>query len=531
MPKIARPCTTFTRRSFVKRSLATSAAGLVLPGMAWAQAPGAIQGGRPGVPYGVRSGDLARGRAIVWSKTDRPARMLVRWSTTEGMTDSRDAAPLLVTEASDFTGKIDLRGLPPGQTITYEVSFLDLGDYDSRSEPVRGRFKTPPATRQDVRFVWSGDMVGQGWGINPDLGGIRIYRAMEEVEPDFFLHCGDSIYADGPLAAEVPLEDGTVWKNIVTEEKSKVAETLAEFRGAHAYNMLDEHVRAFQAAVPMFAQWDDHEVINNWYWEKRLPEGGKYQERSVAVLAAHGLTAFLEYNPVRPSPADPLRIYRRFAWGPSLDIFRIDMRAYRGRNSSGMETGLTREARILGTEQTRWLKQALLASEATWKVIQADMPLGLKIWDKWNDRQDVEAVANGDDGVPAGRELEMAEILRFIRDAGIKNVVWLTADVHYTAAHYYDPNRAAFQEFAPFWEFVSGPLNAGTFGPNELDSTFGPEAVFVKAPAAGKANLPPSAGMQFFGQVDIDGETEVMSVRLKDLEGATLFTKELTPEA
>ena len=47
--------------------------------------------------------------------------------------------------------------------------------------------------------------------------------------------------------------------------------------------------------------------------------------------------------------------------------------------------------------------------------------------------------------------------LRFIRDNGIENVVWLTADVHYTAAHYYDPNQAQFQEFAPFWEFVSGP--------------------------------------------------------------------------
>ena len=85
-------------------------------------------------------------------------------------------------------------------------------------------------------------------------------------------------------------------------------------------------------------------------------------------------------------------------------------------------------------------------------------------------------------GPPLGRELEFAELFRFIRDQNIKNVVWLTADVHYTAAHRYDPNRAQFQEFAPFWEFVSGPLNAGTFGPNDLDATFGPEAVFVKAP-------------------------------------------------
>ena len=75
-----------------------------------------------------------------------------------------------------------------------------------------------------------------------------------------------------------------------------------------------------------------------------------------------------------------------------------------------------------------------------------------------------------------------------------------------------------------------GPLNAGTFGPNQLDNTFGPEAVFVKAPEDGQVNLPPSAGMQFFGQVDIEPEGEVMTVQLKDLEGTTLFTQELVPE-
>jgi alkaline phosphatase D len=123
----------------------------------------------------------------------------------------------------------------------------------------------------------------------------------------------------------------------------------------------------------------------------------------------------------------------------------------------------------------------------------------------------------------------MASLLRFIRDGEIANVVWLTADVHYTAAHYYDPNRARFQEFAPFWEFVSGPLNAGTFGPGELDDTFGPQLVFAKAPPPGQVNLPPSAGLQFFGQVDID-EAEVMTVTLKDLAGSALFVQALEPQ-
>ena len=118
----------------------------------------------------------------------------------------------------------------------------------------------PPAANNDVSFVWSGDTVGQGYGINPEVGGMTIYEAMRKLEPDFFVHSGDTIYADGPLAAEKKLPDGKVWKNIVTEAKSKVAETLEEYRGVHRYNLLDDNLRRFNAEVPMLAQWDDHEV-------------------------------------------------------------------------------------------------------------------------------------------------------------------------------------------------------------------------------------------------------------------------------
>ncbi len=115
-------------------------------------------------------------------------------------------------------------------------------------------------------------------------------------------------------------------------------------------------------------------------------------------------------------------------------------------------------------------------------MIAADMPIGLVVRD--GDTK-FEAIANADNGPAKGREFEIADLLRYIKTAGIDNTVWLTADVHYTAAHYYDPAKAQFQDFNPFWEFVSGPLHAGTFGPNDLDMTFGPELKFIKAPDAG----------------------------------------------
>jgi alkaline phosphatase D len=70
----------------------------------------------------------------------------------------------------------------------------------------------------------------------------------------------------------------------------------------------------------------------------------------------------------------------------------------------------------------------------------------------------------------------------------------VTADVHYASAIEYHPSRAQFTDFDPFWEFVGGPINAGTFGPNALDKTFGPNIKYVGIPADLKQNRPPSEG-------------------------------------
>src|SRR4029077_2191075 len=127
-------------------------------------------------------------------------------------------------------------------------------------------------------------------------------------------------------------------------------------------------------------------------------------------------------------------------------------------------------------------------------------------------------------GSPLGRELEIADVLAFLKKERVRNVVWITGDVHYCAAHHYDPARARFAEFDPFWEFVAGPLHAGTFGPNELDATFGPEVRFVGIPPGMKPNRPPSAGLQFFGTLKVAGRSRVMTVGLHDLTGKAIFT-------
>jgi alkaline phosphatase D len=341
-----------------------------------------------------------------------------------------------------------------------------------------------------------------------------MYETMRRAQPDFFIHCGDTIYADLPIRPEVTLPDGTIWRNVVTPAKSKPAGTLEDFRGNYLYNLLDDHMRRFNAEIPQFVLWDDHEVRNNWYPSPRT-----------RPLATYARRAFLEYNPIRDiGTGSP--IYRSCSHGPQLDVFALDLRSHRGANSENRQAAPSGATALAGARQLAWLKRALAASTSVWKVIASDLPIGVIVPDG---PKAFEAFANGD-GPVLGREHEIADLLRFIRQRRIRNVVWVTADVHYAAAHHYAPDRAQFKEFDPFWEFVAGPLHAGTFGPNALDNTFGPELRFSSVPVGMKPNQPPSAGLQFFGFVRIASATNIMTVELRNLAGEKLYGVDLEPE-
>jgi alkaline phosphatase D len=500
-----------TRRRFLTTAAASAAVaavgGIAKPALSRAA-------DRPVITHGIQSGDVSVDSGVVWARTDRPARMLVEVATSDSFRSIRSAVFVDALPETDFTAKALIEGLPAGQDLFYRIRFQDHSFPTVLGAPQVGRFRTAPSERRSVSFVWSGDTAGGGWGIDEARGGMRTYATMLKCRPDFFIHSGDHVYADGPIRAEQKLPDGAVWKNVVTEEKSKVAQTLAEFRGNYKYNLLDRNVLAFNAEVPLFAQWDDHEVTNDWCPGEALGWGG-YADKSVLKLAARGCRAFHEFMPMRETLAEAGRVYRKVAYGPLLDVFLIDMRSYRtpyGADGSA--------AAILGATQLSWLKRELMRSQATWKVVAADLPIGVVSAD---------AIAQGD-GAPRGREIEIADLLAFIKHAGIRNTVWITADMHYTAAHYYDPNAAMFQDFEPFWEFISGPIHAGTWRPQELDNTFGPRAVFQKGCGEDQRDdLAPCFGLQFFGHVAIDGATEVMSVTLKDVAGQDLWAVKLEP--
>ena len=506
------------KRRDLLRNGALLSAGALLPGTA----PAVIASDRhrPTAPFGVMSGDLSGDRAMIWSSADRPARMIVEWSNDAAFRNVRRIEGPLATPVSGLTAKLDLAGLPTDRQVFYRVAFCDPDDPRGIGDWTNGQFRTAPAAGKPVRFTFAGDESGQGFGINPEFGGYRIYEAMRRKAPDFFIHQGDQIYADGPLKAEVPLAGGGVWPNLLTDAKSRVAETLDDFRGHFAYNLLDENKRRFLAQVPMYVQWDDHEVRNNWFPGKHLASG-----TDMRPLIANARQAVREYNPIRLSPQAP-GIYRSFRHGPLLEVFLLDARSARTANQGGGG------ARLFGPAQIAWLQRSLLRSTATWKVIASDIPLSLTVPDLNKAMPDgsIEGLADGKSDTPGGREQELAGLLSFLRRHRVRNTVWISADVHYACALHYDPARAHFGDFNPFWEFVAGPINAGTgvLSSNPLDMTFGPQVLFAAVPHP-IVDRSPRAGLQFFGMGEIEPRTGVLTVSIVDLNGQELFRKELEP--
>ncbi|MHA3916149.1 alkaline phosphatase D family protein [Halovulum sp. GXIMD14793] len=273
MTKLYRP----SRRAVLAGS-AAFATSLAMPGISRAQS-------RPVFTHGVQSGDVDTQSGMIWTRTDRPARVMMEVSTKESFADPVRLTAMNALPESDFAIKRLVSGLPSDQDIFYRFTAADLSEINVTSEPVTGHFRTAPTSRRSVRFAWSGDTAGQGWGIDDD--GMATYATMARHKPDFFIHSGDTIYADGPMQDEVEKDGAVIWKNTtLIDAKRKMAETLQEYRDQWKYNMMDRHVQNMNATVPTFFQWDDHEVVNNWSDSKDMMADDRYTEKSVHLLVA-----------------------------------------------------------------------------------------------------------------------------------------------------------------------------------------------------------------------------------------------------
>src|SRR4029450_11742601 len=110
-----------SRRSFIATAGAAGivgASGLALPYYSRASQ-------RPAFTHGVQSGDVDASSGMVWTRTDRPSRVMFEISSRAIFPTATRLAPLDTSPASDFTVKRLLTDLASDQDIFYRMTAAD----------------------------------------------------------------------------------------------------------------------------------------------------------------------------------------------------------------------------------------------------------------------------------------------------------------------------------------------------------------------------------------------------------------------
>jgi alkaline phosphatase D len=361
----------FNRREFLRFTARATAA---LP-LFWSQsgcAPIAITTDPyTGLCLGYVSGDVTSDSAIVWLRADPGSRVALHYSKDPGLANPVVVDPVAVAAESDNTAKIEVKGLDAHTTYYYRAAVV------GKDPGPMGRFMTAPApdANDAVKFCFSGDT-------RESYQPFHIMDAIRSNQPDFFIHLGDTIYAD----------------------RGGTAHVLPEFWAKYRGNRADIASQRLFATTSAYIIWDDHEIANDY-------EG-------FHPLAAAGYKAFFDYWPVRRNSDESDRLYRSFRWGRALELFLLDARQYRNRAGETM----------LGKQEKEWLFDNLASSTALFKCIATSVPVYGGGSDRW-------------DGYPRERR----EILQWIKEKNIKGVFFISADMHYAAVRRV-PGKAALKE-------------------------------------------------------------------------------------
>lgn len=451
------------RRAFVR------AGGLAIGGALAGSAVGragsahAAPGQRMAITHAVVTGDVTHSGALVWSRASGEGRIRVEWGRGDGPARraSRNTAAEVLRADRDFVGQFELRGLRPDTEYWYRVVAEGGG---TRGESAVARFRTAPAPGRSapVRFTWGGD-VGQGMANRPPFPAFGSIAAEDSA---FFIFNGDTIYGD----STTPVGPG--------------ATTVPEFWAKYKENREDPLFQALALTTPMIVNWDDHEVDNDYRGrDAQLPAG----------RLSVGRQAFTDYWPISARP--PSTTYRSIRWGRELEVFVLDNRQFADPLDAPDGPGKT----MLGHQQRDWLVRGVRRSSARWKILVTSCLLSIL------------RSANPPQDDWVSYEHELGLLVNGWRDAGVTDIVWLTADVHWGQAI----NYPAYG----MWEFVGCPIGANPrVESRPLSPTFGPVETYL------------GLRERFYGNVAIDPEAATMTVDLKAQDG-TVRHRTVIPSA
>jgi alkaline phosphatase D len=443
-----------TRRQFVARA-GSAAAAILTPnaltaGLASARSAPLARGGR--FSEGVMSGEPTPSAITLWTRlaeADGRVGLDLEVATDRDFRHVVAHKRVGTSAATNHNVKARITGLKAHEQYYYRFATR------TKDGPV-GRFRTalPADSQQPVRFAfWSCQDYTHGY--------YNAHEAMARDDLDFVVCLGDYIYGD----TQHSRSDGTAVRedNIGSTRRDRPplreAITLDDYRAKYALYRSDELLRKLHARFPTVMLWDDHEVEDNYAGGE--VDGGlapdKRYSNARRRAAYRALFEAMPYSPPRPD-----RIYRRLAFGRTVDLLIMDQRQYRKNQPCDdavapacADWGQPRA--FLGATQMNWLKSRLQSSRAAWKVLANEvMVMPAKVlggsffgFDSWQ-------------GYPFERE----ELLTFIRDRQIKDVVFVTGDIHVFVAVDVRTNMGDGDTVAI--EFVGGSITSAGLGEIDL---------------------------------------------------------------
>ncbi|MBA7570633.1 hypothetical protein ES708_12386 [subsurface metagenome] len=228
----------------------------------------------------------------------------------------------------NFTTQWKLENLKPGTKYVVQIEARKDGK-SKISDKIEGAFRTPPTAEgnEDIEFCI---VTCHDYGRKDTTDGHKIYSAMMEIFPDFYVHTGDIEYYDKSLPFAM------------TEE-------LMYFKWDRLFALPLQ--RTFWTQVTTYFMKDDHDALKN----DAFP-GTRYG----SVTWERGLEIFdKEQFPSHD------KFYKTIRWGKDLQIWITEGRNYRSRNDMADGPGKS----IFGEAQKAWLYKTLQESDATFKVI------------------------------------------------------------------------------------------------------------------------------------------------------------------
>jgi alkaline phosphatase D len=286
-----------------------------------------------------------------------------------------------------------------------------------------GRFRTalPADSNEPVKFAY--------WSCSDYTHGYyNAYEHLAGQDIDFMVCLGDYIYDETyhSIADKTGVRNDPIGKTLPGYPSAiRAAISLSDYRKKYSLYRSDKSLRKLHAKFPMVTLWDDHEVMDNYAGGEKdggLPAG--YGYTTARKLA--GYKAWGESMPTFGKGSNGNKIYRKLQFGKNVDMIVMDQRQYRANqpcdDAVAKPCADWDEPRaFLGKTQMNWVKSELKKSKANWKVMANELMImptevtggNFFTFDSWQ-----------------GYPQERAELLNFIKNNSIKDVMFVTGDIH-----------------------------------------------------------------------------------------------------